>query len=86
MTYEDKFFPIQTSITKQGLPTIQFLIVCSMKKWRGGGGGGGGRTFYHVSDVNICLVDRVGEGPSNERVCLRHFLQCQSVHWSSEHL
>ena len=36
MTYEDKFFPIQTSITKQGLPTIQFLIVCSMEKWRGG--------------------------------------------------
>ena len=51
-----------------GLPTVQFLIACSMQKWRGKPG-----PFYHVNDVSVYLR-REGEESSIERTSLGPYL------------
>ena len=51
-----------------GLPTIQFLIACSIQKLRGKVS-----IIYGVNDVNVYLVDRQTEGPSNKTVHSRPF-------------
>ena len=48
------FFVYKTA-SFRGLPTIQFLITCSMQKLRG-------KVFYDVNGINVSLSrQRVGE-------------------------
>ena len=52
------------------IPTIQFLIACSMQKQRGRPG-----PFYHMNDVSVYLGrQRGGEGFPIERTSLRPYL------------
>ena len=45
-----------------GLPTVQFLVTCSMQKQRGRPG-----IIYHMNDVNVYLGRQREEGPLIER-------------------
>ena len=56
-----------------GLPIIQFLIACSMQKWRKKGDGRPG-PFYHVNDVSVYLGRQKGEGSPIKRISLRPYL------------
>ena len=68
-----------------GLPTVQFLITCSMQN-RGGRSG----LFYYVDDVSVYLGRQKGGGVTDRKYtfCTRvlHF-ELEAVHFSfHEHL
>ena len=57
-----------------GLPTVQFMITCSIQKRMQKNRGGRPGLFYHVNDVFVYLGrQREGRGPqSNERILHTH--------------
>ena len=60
-----------------GLPTVQFLIACSMQKQRRRPD-----PFYHVNDVSVYLgIDRGREGPPIKRMHSAHVLLVLNQEW-----
>ena len=60
------YFQEQGIASFPGLPTIQFLIACSMQKWRGRP-----CIFYYVNDISVYLGRQSGGGGGVPHCILR---------------